>query len=598
MLSLKCIPRTALFFLLQLDPCSSLVTNRSIILPGSRLNETQTSSNQCGFTGNSDLYGIGIRLGYYTQAISVWFANYFVLSEAKVLRSVNLLFLVALFIALAWLSHQPQQTYAIEVFLLLRLLFATWYVGVLDRSRFSKKHGRKRIMRIVVRECALLGMLSYTVWFAWIGLDRMEKTPCGTWIFFAAKLNLYGTYRSAYKVLSISALSFGTIKQCDTANQLFQYWRNTAMRSPDYFARLRQALLVEHFQYHTSCSNSCDQQHSHRGLEEDDPPPRMSGSRPSSPSPPAVLIRDEMDKDASIESCRTNNSTSVRSDIPRQNFSDAATQCNLPDTTPRPPMEICTNENSSLAINDPTLEPLPSLDHLIEAQRWLEAIIAIDVADHSSWCYQIPGLPIKMFLPSIHSPKQIFARMTALYNLRPFRFSILIPLARHINSLCKFGWYKYPLMLEAALQHPCHKQISKSTLLATIALHKAQLPTSRPTPHVIWSACVSFAMCVELVLSIELSIYWNRIGGMGNVGAPGQLIPAIIGIGGLVRVVWVWWCRDVDAVGGEVEEEDDDDDGVGKELRGCVEVYQRLKEKREEILAKKEEMANTVAVKV
>ena len=88
-------------------------------------------------------------------------------------------------------------------------------------------------MRIVIRECALLGMLSYTVWFAWTGLDRMEKTPRGTWIFLAAKLNLYGGYRSAYKALSISALSFGTIKQLDTANQLLQHWGNTGIRSPD-----------------------------------------------------------------------------------------------------------------------------------------------------------------------------------------------------------------------------------------------------------------------------------------------------------------------------------------------------------------------------
>lgn len=588
MLSSKYIPRTAFFFLLQLDPCSSLV------IPESQRNDTQNGPNHCGFTGNSDLYGIGIRLGYYTQALSVWFANYFVLSEAKVLRSVNLLFLVALFIALAWLSHQPQQTHAIEVFLLLRLLFATWYVGVLDRSRFSKKYGQKRIMRILIRECALLGMLSYAVWFAWVGLDRMEKTPCGTWIFFAAKLNLYGAYRSAYKVLSISALSFGTIKQFDTANQLFEYWRNTGTRSPDYFARLRHALLVQYHHNDISCVNSCNEQHSPKGSDEVDSPPRNSDSGASTPSHPTILTCGEVDEDACIGSCRIEVPTSPQSNILRQNMSDAATQCQLPDTPPHPPKKTSTiNKNGSLAPNDPTLEPLPSLENLISAQHWLEAILAVDVADHSSWHYQIPWLPIKLFLPTIHSPTKIHARITALYALRPFRFSILIPLARHINSLCKFGWYKYPLMLEAALQHPYHKRVSKPTLLATIALHKAQLPPSRPTPHVIWSACVSLAMCVELVLSVELSLFWNRIGGMGNVGAPGQLIPAIIGIGGLVKVVWGWWSRGDD----KVEGVDCDDDGVGKELRECVEVYQRLKKEREEILAREEEMADTAAVK-
>lgn len=96
-------------------------------------------------------------------------------------------------------------------------------------------------------------------------------------------------------------------------------------------------------------------------------------------------------------------------------------------------------------------------------------------------------------------------------------------------------------------------------------------------------------MCVELILSIELSIYWNHIGGMGNVGTPGQLIPAIIGIGGLAKVVWIWLSRD-----GAVEEVDD---GVGKELRECVEVYQRLKKEKED-LARKEQIANTAAAEV
>lgn len=592
MLSSKYIPRTALLFLLRLDHCSSLVIERNLSLSKSQQpNGTQTSPNTCGFTGNSDLYGIGIRLGYYTQALSVWFANYFVLSEAKVLRSVNLLFLVALFIALAWLSHQPQQTYAIEVFLLLRLLFATWYVGVLDRSRFSKKHGRKRVVRVVIRECALLGMLSYAVWFAWVGLDRMEKTPCGTWIFFAAKLNLYGRYRSAYKVLSISALSFGTIKQCDTANQLFQHWHTTGIRSPDYFARLRQALLVQHCRNDISRGNSCNGPQSRRELEELDNSLRSSQSGASSPSHPTRDVVEE--DDANSGSSRTHISTSTQSAIPQQNISDAATQHHPPTPPPHPPTNPPANSpNSSPTTNDPHPEALPSLSNLLEAHRWLEAITAIDIASHSIWHYRIPHLPITLFLPSLPSPRKTQARLSALYASRPFRFSILIPLARHLNSLRKFGWYKYPLMLEAALHDPCHKRISRATLMATIAMHKAQLPDSRPTPHVVWSACVSLAMCVELVLGIELSIHWNGIRGIGNVGAPGQLIPAIIGIGGLVKVVWVWWSRD-----GGAGEEVDDDDGVGEELREFVEVFQRLRKERED-LAKEEEMANTVAAKV
>ena len=581
MLSLNYIPSTTLFVFLRLHCCSSLAIERSVSLPESQPNGTQTSQDTCGFTGNSDLYGIGIRLGYYTQALSVWFANYFVFSEARELRSVNLLFLVALFIALVWLSHHSQQTYAIEVFLLLRLLFATWYVGVLDRSRFSKKRGRKRIMRVVIRECALLGMLSYTVWYAWIGLDRMEKTPCGTWIFFFAKLNLYSGYRSAYKVLSISALSFGLIKQSDTANQIFYHWRSTGIRSPDYFARLRRALLVQHYNSDVSCGSSCDGQNPHTVLGKTQSV-RNSESGVSSHSPAIIIVGDAADEDASTVPRQARNTKSTQSDVLRQNVSDAAVQCHLLDC---PPKDLqADSQIDSLDAHDLSFGELPSLENLIEAQRWLDTVIAVDVADHSAWCYQVPCLPMKIFLPSLHSPKKIHQRISALYALRPFRLSILIPLARHIKSLYKFGWYHCPIMLEAAMRDPCHKRVSKSTLLATIALHKAQLPMNRPTPHVIWSACASLAMCVELLLSIELSLYWNHVGGMGNVGAPGQLIPAIIGIGGLVKVVWVWWSTE--------EAVEETDDGVEKELRVCVEVYQRLKQARDD-LEKKAKMVDT-----
>ena len=76
-------------------------------------------------------------------------------------------------------------------------------------------------MWVIIREASLLGFLSYTAWFALIGLDRLEKTPCSTFVFFIVKVSLYGWYRSAFKVLSVSALCFGAVKQVDTALQIY-----------------------------------------------------------------------------------------------------------------------------------------------------------------------------------------------------------------------------------------------------------------------------------------------------------------------------------------------------------------------------------------
>ena len=41
---------------------------------------------------------------------------------------------------------------------------------------------------------------------------------------------------------------------------------------------------------------------------------------------------------------------------------------------------------------------------------------------------------------------------------------------------------------------------------------------------------------ILFILAVELTIKWNKIGGVGDIGSTGQLLPVIIGIGGMGRV--------------------------------------------------------------
>ena len=386
-------------------------------------------------------------------------------------------------------------------------------------------------MRVIIRESSLLGLLAYTVWFSWAGLDLMKRSPCGTFIFFAAKVNLYGTYRTVFKAFSISALVCGMIKQLDTAVQLSQRWRGNVVRDPDYYVRLQAALIDEAAQ-----------------------------REKLSPEPlPTVDMASQ-------------GSQTIESEM-----LEAAVQAPLPKSPSITGLEDRSSEDksddSSSRASDTEETSFPSLDELILAERYLLSIINIDVRDHSQWCYEIKWIPLKIFLPSIHSPSTLYKRTILLSNSRPFRISLLIPLFRHIKSLCRFPLYSYFFMLEAALRSPLHKQVSSSALITTLALHKAQLPANRPVPNVVLNAAASLSMCMLLVLSVELSLRWNSITGLGHVGATGQLIPAIIGLGGLFRVVWVRLAS------GEVRGRADD--GAGKEIRDCAELYQRLKRERE-----------------
>ncbi len=526
----RCVPNIAFLFLLCMSHSQGLAIKRDVI--AARPSDVSNSEpTQCGFRGDSDVLGIGIRIGYYTQALSVWFANYFVISEAKGLRSINLLFLVALFIGLVWLVHKPERSHAIEVYLLLRLLFATWYVGVIDRSKFSKTKLRKSYTRVIVRESSLLGLLAYTVWFSWVGLDRLDPTPCGTFIFFATKVNLYGPYRTAFKAFSISALVFGTIKQLDTAVSLSQRWWGPSLRGPEYYARLQQSLIEDAYrQAKLVCAIL---------------PSDLGTQRPLETSQREIL------------------ESAIQIPLPRS-----------PSITGSEDRSKETSKQISSSVSSDSIEGnLPSLEDLIMADRYLQSIINIDVRNHSRWCYEIKWIPLKIFIPSIHSPSTLYRRIASIYDSRPIRPSILLPLFRHIKSLCRFPLYSYAFMLEAALHSPYHKQVSQSTLISALALHKAQLPINRPTPNVFFHAIASLSMCIVLILSIELSMHWNHITGMSDIGAVGQLIPAIIGLGGLLRVVWIWWSE------GDIGRREDN--GVEEEIRECAEVYQRLKLEKE-----------------
>jgi hypothetical protein len=139
---------------------------------------------QCGFIGNSDLYGTGIRIGYYAQAFAIWFANFFVSQEGRALRPVNTLFMLAMIIGLFVLSFDSRQTYAAETFLLLQIIMTTWFIGTLDITGYSTKHWESSIVQVLSREILAIVVLVYNFWFWWFGLDKMQTTPCGTFVFF------------------------------------------------------------------------------------------------------------------------------------------------------------------------------------------------------------------------------------------------------------------------------------------------------------------------------------------------------------------------------------------------------------------------------
>ena len=72
-------------------------------------------SDTCGFEGNSDFYGLGIRLGVYLQWLSSLVAAIWVPSLSDFTAAANMVFCLALFIAMLAVTFHSQCTYAVEI---------------------------------------------------------------------------------------------------------------------------------------------------------------------------------------------------------------------------------------------------------------------------------------------------------------------------------------------------------------------------------------------------------------------------------------------------------------------------------------------------
>lgn len=89
-----------------------------------------------GFAGNSDLYGLGIRLGIYLQWISSLLANSLLPTTVSDSLDTNSIFLFAVFIAIAVATNLSGGLHPVEPFILLQLCFG-FLLSVLSVNGFK-----------------------------------------------------------------------------------------------------------------------------------------------------------------------------------------------------------------------------------------------------------------------------------------------------------------------------------------------------------------------------------------------------------------------------------------------------------------------------
>ena len=508
----SCIRTNRLILLLVLYTSFGWAQEPPSIPPASPSETADITS--CGFPGNADIYGVGIRIGYYTQALSVWFANYFVLSESKALHSVNLLFTFAVFIGLAWLSHDPSECHAIEAYFLNHLLVATWRIGVVDRSRFSRKHWSFRPVSFVTQDLVLLAMMSYSTWYFWIGLDLMEETPCGTFVFALVKVDLYGWFRIVAKMVCATAMATAPLLILFHGAALYRHWYTKPIRQESFYRRLAQSLEAEHAGKPTSTIEVLE-------------------IAARTPLPESPLL-----SDGYIE----------------EKIAAA---------------EVKTH---SLLWRQANGAAIPKFAQLADAEAYLENILSLPTSNLNPHTLHIPHTSITISIPSLVQVRRMRDRIpNRNIFTAPFRSGIVSTTARYIYEQRSFPLYCYPKMYEMALESPHHSTMTFETLHTLMALRTIRLPDYVPPAAYMPTAIARFSMLVVLVVSLELSVQWNHISGMSSFGAVGQLVPAVLGVGGLVKVFWTWWDRgSIDETSGHAIERD---------VEEASYVYERLKQK-------------------
>jgi hypothetical protein len=170
-----------------------------------------------GFSGNSDMYGLGIRVGFYLQWYGVLLAHYLAIKdltdwqtsppylaladEVDGLNFSNGLFVLATFIALIInTTRESSSLQTVEVYIILLLTFgANAYFVPLELWRLATNYSvlwdlwpfpvmAKRWIYSLLYSLLLTAVCSLQLWLWFVQVPQLSHTPkCPEYGFFCAR---------------------------------------------------------------------------------------------------------------------------------------------------------------------------------------------------------------------------------------------------------------------------------------------------------------------------------------------------------------------------------------------------------------------------
>ena len=471
----------------------------------------------CGFAGNADIYGIGIRIGYYTQALAVWFSNYFLYHEAKPLRATNNLFLLALCIAASIYFANASTTFVIEAFMMLQIGIIIGLVGITERSRYSSKYVKNSRERMSLRILIIMAGGFFNVYFWWSGLNNMMPTPCNnqgsrdkTYIFYLYKTDIYGWAGTLMRVKSLVALVW-------TAPRIVTFDAVVLL----YNFRMRKTRMAFIEAVESSKTNPHGDRKANVG---------QRGGHPYAMEPSKVLQGPENQRP--LVSLLRNEIASHRN-------------------TAKPLISGKVDVGKLQKDNKEIMKLLGGVESAIKYMEDVFSIypnnpIASNTKRHVRLCGGSTRLAVPFHESTCTDVSTSYTQCLILYiksnfTNKPF-FDLRWMLALHMTASGQHPMSRWPRLLHRMYTlgetSPApdwrHVAIASDILLT-------QIPVVITTRAWILAAVYQFLFIVVLVLQVELTIAWNHVSGLRSFSSLGQLIPFILGVGGLIKVLWGKW---------------------------------------------------------
>ncbi|MCJ1377477.1 hypothetical protein MMC17_000572 [Xylographa soralifera] len=277
--------------------------------------------------------------------------------------------------------------------------------------------------------------------------------------------------------------------------------------------------------------------------------------------------------------CSSKCSSGTKADVPcivqETSIADASTASRLPASQPSisTPSEPQPPKADSHISSPPQANTnILSFEELYTADNYVSSVLETPSPTPSeARSFRFPHTPIKITLPSARSLRPSTIPLSLLPQIA-HNFRLLSSLLIHTYNLHHYPFPTYPSLLNRALTSPHHATISPAALTTILILRTSHLPAHNRKWYYLPSALMTLFFAVGLVLAIELSIYWNGISQTGDMGTVGQLVPFVLGVGGLVKVLWSWVCE---GRGEGVEK-----DGLEEAVERCAEVYYEEKGRR------------------